>query len=591
MPSEGAHLLTTSLHPSTAWGATHGSGHPTHPAWLAASLPSFSEGWTPSILPPSAAPQAQQEASSSISSFEMPAAEWTPLEQLREAATRFADNEDGSQHRGSPQAHSPASSDASSTATVTPRTFAQETHQQAGPSNSPSSSRHQLSLPIRLPPPALTILSDPYADLSLHLLRHGLRSEAETLSTMPPDFILHNYLTIKGGPAAMFGETEAFGVRHGREVRRQLGAAEQAAAMSREEKGGESERDLAEPLPESIVLDTQVLDAEALRSGMLPTHLLVVLSSMPEKKGTKGKGKASAGQQQSSATTTSSNHITLPIHSLLYVLQCVSLPPLPPSSSAATPSAPDASSSSSSATAAALSETREFPIVALRVPRPDLFHLTHRFIYSHDTQALLADLAPLERLSQVLREREEVNRGKGKAATAPGGSSGNPGASSSDQQVVMVAKPSKAECQHLLAAHVTAGELLEHAQRVHGAWANGVALGLTTGVYWRTLERAWDLVVGALLVQQRERERLGGQGQGQCGTAGGMEGKGAAAGNGRAAIGKGKAPASRRKGASGGQRSTKSATEATSYKRQRREGGQAEGSQTPRGTPVGAMRS
>ncbi|PWN26291.1 hypothetical protein BDZ90DRAFT_51244 [Jaminaea rosea] len=459
------------------WSASHAAAA-ANPAWLAAALPGFSEGWTPSIGPAvgSSSSDPMNDGSGSGTGL-------VPLEGLREAAARFAQSED--LHDSPPQADSPGS-DTSSTATVTARTAADVTPPaRTRPLAAPSSSTNrQITLPIRLPPPALTILSDPYADLTLHLNRHGLRSEAETLGKMPPDFILHNYLTIKGGPVGFLEQTMRLVERHGPEMGRQIGA----AARRQQGNPGPGEGDR---LPEAVLLDTQMLDADAIASGLLPTHLLVVTPCLP----LSGPTSSSAGSSTptpssaiSSSPPSHQQHVILPIHSLLYVLQCVSLPPLPRSS------VPTSSSPAG--------ETLEIPVVSLKVPRPALFSLTHRFVYSHDTQALLMDLAPLERLAAILRARAGGERASQGAAPS----------SSSSTPPIMIPRPSRSECQTLLAHHCPAAELLGYAQKVHGAWANGVAIGLTTTVYWRTLERAWELVVGALRIQQSERSGTGPRG-------------------------------------------------------------------------------
>lgn len=308
-------------------------------------------------------------------------------------------------------------------------------------------------IPKKLPPPNIHVLSDPYKDLAAHLRRHGLLAEANTFAHagVPVDYVLHGYIsTAYGGPPALLEQTGKLLTRQPEEVSRQ---------MSRSRV--DDPRTASEQLPECLTFDVEMLDVEADAHGLIPTHVFAVTPSILSEQGI-------------------NNGILMPIHAMPYVLQCVSLPPLPATT------APDAR----------VTGTREIPVVSLKVPDPQNFFITHRFVYNHDNTELLCQLLPMRYITSTLNR--EVTPDLVSPTYGPEASTSSSAAASSQRPPRNF---TTARAINVL-SKLSPGELFKHCRLVHSAWGNGVAIGLMSDVYWSTLDRAWDILIAALMLQR-----------------------------------------------------------------------------------------
>ncbi|PWN20963.1 hypothetical protein BCV69DRAFT_282469 [Microstroma glucosiphilum] len=313
-----------------------------------------------------------------------------------------------------------------------------------------SSSRHP-SLPVKLPQPDIVILSDPYKDLTGHLRRHGLFAEAQAFAEagVPANYVLHGYMTAAtGGPPALLEQTSRLLVKHGQEVARQMAKS----------KLDHTTRNVASALPECLTFDIESLDAQAEENGLTPTHVFALHSSMP------------AEGRNGTASPASSNGMLVPIHALAYVLQCVSLPALP---------------SASACPAASTTGMRDMPVVPLRIPCPQAFPVMHRFIYNHNATELLCSLLPIRHITTTL------NR-----------SSSPFGVPTLGADATTLPKHFTVTRAVQILSELPVSELLGHAKQVHACWANGIAVGLLSHLYWSTLDRAWDMIVGAMTLKR-----------------------------------------------------------------------------------------
>lgn len=321
-----------------------------------------------------------------------------------------------------------------------------------------------LTLPIRLPDPPLWVLSSPYQDLRRHLIRHGMRGEADVYAPLPPDYALHGYMTaIPGGPPALVEQSARLLLDHEAEVARQM------ARSKLDERSADlqSPNRVAERLPEALHFDLEGIDHRTIAENIIPTHILAAHSSISRK------DRPPMG-------------MLLPIHSLPYILQCVSLPALPPT---------DMSQ-------AMATGTLEMPVVSVIMPRPDMFPLTHRFVYNRDTVGLLAELLPVRLVERLIQEdcKDTSDAKTGDLGTsirhsAPSDDAGDPG-----PRLLR-------HCVELLATGTTKAELLQRLSQVHACWANGLAIGFAPSIYWETLSKAWSFLISALQLRQSQGGR------------------------------------------------------------------------------------
>lgn len=321
-----------------------------------------------------------------------------------------------------------------------------------------------LRLATDLPSPTIRAPTDPHRDFRGHLSRHGLGAEADAYAPLPPDYVLHTYMTaISGGPPVLLEQSAQLLVRHESEVARQMSRSTLDEVDPGQQAGsfppdGPS-KSIAERLPESLYFDVEHLDPMASQNGVLPTHILALHPSEA------WKDIAPTG-------------MLLPVHSLPYVLQCVSLPPLPPSDGLR----------------ASIAESLELPVVSVQLPRPDLFPMTHRFLYTRDPLRLLADLLPIQLLTKLACQHGVLTRQTESAA-----SQGEP----EDEAEEGVRK--LGQSVELLTQQLSQPQLLDYADKVRGCWLNGCAVGFVPQIYWTTLSKAWDFLIASLEIQKRQR--------------------------------------------------------------------------------------
>lgn len=295
-------------------------------------------------------------------------------------------------------------------------------------------------LPLRLPPPPICLISDPYADLNAHLRRHGMHIEADTFESTAPgitaDFALRTWVsTAAGGPAELLNQTNIFLNEHAKVVQAQIGS---------------------QGPPPYIDIPIADLDKLADDHGITPTHLLAV-HGIDEKIGEDAKG------------------LLLPCHALMYALQCVSLPSFPTSNAHEEGEV-----------------KRRLPVLPFRVPRPTEFPTLHRYLYSHDAGALLVELLPMKHIAK----QWDVAKSK-QFDTTP-----SYAAHISNQPPAPVPPPTVPSSATNALAHLPTQSLFGYAYKIHSAWANGVAIGILDKTYWSTLDRAWDLVMAALTIKK-----------------------------------------------------------------------------------------
>jgi hypothetical protein len=271
---------------------------------------------------------------------------------------------------------------------------------------------------------------------------------------VPANYVLHGYMTAAtGGPPALLEQTSRLLVKHGQEVARQMAKS----------KLDHTTQNAASALPECLTFDIESLDAQAEEQGLTPTHIFALHSSMP------------AEGRSSTSGAASSNGMLVPIHALAYVLQCVSLPALP---------------STSAGQAASTTGMRDMPVVALRIPCPKAFPVMHRFIYDHNATELLCSLLPIRHITTTLnRDRSPFD------------------ARTLEAEPKTLPKHFTVTRAVQILSDLPISELLGYAKQVHAAWANGIAVGLLSHLYWSTLDRAWDMIVGAMTLK-RGREVL-----------------------------------------------------------------------------------
>jgi hypothetical protein len=301
-------------------------------------------------------------------------------------------------------------------------------------------------LPLRLPRPPLCLISDPHADLCLHLRRHGMDVEADEFATaegITVQFALRGWIqTSLGGAIGLLNQTNVFLDKHASIVKTQLESAK---------------TDHDQAVPSHFDIPVAELDEHADDNCLTPTHILAVHgtgSSLEDPDEAKG--------------------LLIPCHALMYALQCVSLPAFPTSM------------------ARHEGETqRTLPVVSLRVPRPSYYPTLHRFLYHRDASALLVELLPMKHIARhwdQVKSKEQLQQQEqhlSYASYLATSSTTSPPTSATD-----------------VLSHLPTQSLFGFAYKIHSAWANGVAIGLLEGTYWSTLDRAWNLIMAALSIKK-----------------------------------------------------------------------------------------
>ncbi|CDR88956.1 related to clp1, essential for A-regulated sexual development [Sporisorium scitamineum] len=209
-----------------------------------------------------------------------------------------------------------------------------------------------------------------------------------------------------------------------------------------------------EPLPESIPLDVTEWVSTLQRP---PTHLLAVHSD-------------------SEAAT------LYAVHGQVLALQCVSIPFLP----------------ASNETQQHGKVIRHTPTLALRVPSVRHFNTIMRWLYSQSTTSLLHELLPLEHIVAYLTKRALAQHSSSTATTTS-----NQASSQLRQDPSSLSSADLVEAMSTLSTR----SFLDCLQTIQAVWKNGVALGIVSWSFWSTLDQAWNLLIGAMLVSSKRKVR------------------------------------------------------------------------------------
>ncbi|WFD21703.1 hypothetical protein MEQU1_000358 [Malassezia equina] len=232
-------------------------------------------------------------------------------------------------------------------------------------------------LPLKLPSPVLNFLTNPHEDLSEHLSRFGLHVEALEFkrSHVDCDFVLNTFLSIyrtpneaccsknvrpcgrvtDSGDMLMYALLQTLEI-HEDKVRRQLQEASEGLIKT-------PERVI---LPASVCVPWEETVPDLLRStpSATPTHLAAICKEA-------SRVVSKSGRQLNYSLTPS---VIVPIHWIVYVLQCAFIPTDP---------------------ALCIIAKGHTPVIPITVPFPHHWSVIHRWLYTRDTSKLLCSLVPL----------------------------------------------------------------------------------------------------------------------------------------------------------------------------------------------------
>lgn len=287
--------------------------------------------------------------------------------------------------------------------------------------------RISVKIPQKLPAPRLTPHSSPYEDLVAHLARHNLFIEQQVEQySIAPDFLLQQYLELAHlGKCSLYHQTRNFLFANREKITAHVVP--------------------GQTLPSSVPLDVTPLVTEL---QVPPTHLLAVHSD------------------REAATLYA-------VHGVVLALQCVSIPFLP--------------ASKDSQDGAKV--VKHMPVLALRMPAPQHFETTLRWLYSQSATSLLQELLPLKHILAVLAKRRPC----GSAAEGKDVEASAAALSTADLVQAMSSLPMRT--------------FLEHLQTIQAVWKNGVALGIVAWNFWAQLDNAWNLLVVAMVASKRKNAR------------------------------------------------------------------------------------
>ncbi|WFD03533.1 hypothetical protein MOBT1_002224 [Malassezia obtusa] len=295
------------------------------------------------------------------------------------------------------------------------------------------SPRTTVEIPLALPPPLLHARTNPYVDLGAHLRYYGMDAEAHefAMSQTTCEFVLTAFLTMYAAPGdkspaqvSRAGETILFQLEHaahahGAEVYAQLSA----HAARFHVRSGAVSIPLALHLPWGY--GTPPNDALPLP----PTHFLAVC-------------KQTGVSRPDDACVAEPPCTLVPIHWIVYVLQCAHLPVPTPG-------------------------VGGVPVLMCPVPFPEHWALLHRWLYTRDASKLLASLLPLGALRAQCTPAKVVTTHAAVDALAA----------------------------------LSLATLVRVLLRIRATWHNGRAVGIYADAFWVTLQRAWDLGVCAVVVR------------------------------------------------------------------------------------------
>jgi len=300
-----------------------------------------------------------------------------------------------------------------------------------------------IEIPLRLAWPLIEAPTNPYVDLPRHLRHYGLEAEALEFarSHATCDFVLEAFLTMHKLP-----RQEASGAslvsQAGEELLHALEQALRAREPSVQEQLACTAMAVAAVPPEHVALPPSVClpwtnGMRSLPMPAMPTHILAVCASTMS---------TEFGHWASTPCT------LVPVHWIVYVLQCTQLPAVPAQA------------------AAAAASQGQVPLVPLAVPYPQHWAILHRWLYTRDMAKLLASLVPLSAVLQYVHGHGT----EGLSASAP---------------------------LDALAC-VSLSVLVRLALRIRATWHNAQSVGIIAEAFWTTLARAWDMVVHAMVLRK-----------------------------------------------------------------------------------------
>ena len=343
-----------------------------------------------------------------------------------------------------------------------------------------------VQVPLVLHAPRLDAPTDPHVDLPAHLRQCGLAAEADEFerSRVTCDFALCAFLLVHahaGVSADMLMSAQVVS-----DAGEQLMMAIESVLRQREQYIVEQiERFAASTgaalAPGELVLPPEIqLDSLDSLAGDTP-HMLFPLTGAPSPlpthlvalcpdHGRIARPLVPTALGRPAYVVDMASVVLVPVHWLVYVLQCAHLPAYVPPSMAAAAALP-------SVAAATLACGTSVPIVVLPVVCPQHWSIIHRWLYTQDTGKLLASLLPLDYVVQCVR----MQCGPSQLSPVP-----------------MLTQEAAIDAL----ARLGVGALLQLVLRIRATWQNARNIGIYAHAFWKTLGDAWVLVVAAILVRK-----------------------------------------------------------------------------------------
>ncbi|KAK0550739.1 hypothetical protein OC845_002514 [Tilletia horrida] len=365
----------------------------------------------------------------------------------------------------------------------------------------------KLRIPKRLPAPQFRFSTNPHVDVVRHLRRIGLEQHAETAQQ---DQWLAVYV---------------------RDRIRQM-TTSSCWRIAAQTSGPDTDTCGA-------LASVHVVQSDSGSQSSPPSHVLALLPCGSERSG------GTASQQAGSSSLSSSSAaghgmahsapILLPVHALIYGVQCYHIPDGYFHSSRMMIDEDTVSHDGAISV----------PVLRLHLPHPATFSITHEYLYSGSPQKLLINLIPVRLLARgshvagswtaahnahqtpkrTGKQRSKLSDGSIKASdlvpeinTMP---KREPQASSSSSKTSSTCKreeeeaaqdtdrlpdTSKLNVQEQMVqalSFLPTSRLIDITVLIHSVWLNGAAVGLADRDYWNTLACAWDYVYQALALAQK----------------------------------------------------------------------------------------
>ncbi len=173
------------------------------------------------------------------------------------------------------------------------------------------------------------------------------------------------------------------------------------------------------------------------------------------------------------------------VHGVVLALQCVTIPFLPAYS--------DREENGK--------VIRDMATLALRVPAPQHFNTMLRWLYSQSPTSLLQELLPLKHIVTHLTQRNLAQR-QSAPATKQELDTDLKTEADSNVDVSKLAPLDLVEAMSTMSTRT----FLELLQTIQAVWKNGVAMGILSWGFWTQLDKAWNLVIGAMVASKRKSQ-------------------------------------------------------------------------------------